>query len=178
MAKDFSNISAFVGKEVVVTKITQGSEEITGTISSVKDGIITLVQESRGSTYTYRVPQTELSYIKSDKAASFKEGNEVTIERNINKLTKIRGTIIGADANGVIIDRGEIRGRLTKTYIPFSKLENVDYGELTAEGKAKREKQSKRLKAARGDKSEKSSKKDKKAKLKLIKGGKKSKKAA
>jgi len=178
MAKDFSSISAFIGKEVIVEKVTQGSEEITGTIQSNKDGIITLVQESRGSTYTYRVPVSELAYIKSDKAAKFSEGSELTVERNINKLQKIRGVVIGADANGVIIDRGEVRGRLTKTYIPFSKLESVSYGELTAEGAKKREKQSKRLREARGEKSGKSDKSSKKTKLKLVTGGKKHKKAA
>lgn len=164
MAKDFNSISAFVGKSVIVNMVKRGTEEITGTVESVKDGIVTLTQVSRGSTYTYRIPATEIVYTKSDKKAVLKEGVEVTIERSINKIVKFKGDIVGADANGIVLDRGEVRGSLVKSYIPFVKIDSLDYREQTEEGKARSAKAAARMKKAKGsEKSEKSEKKAKKS---------------
>lgn len=172
MAKDFGSISAFVGKECVVNMVKKGTEEITGTVKSVKDGVVSLVQVSRGSTYTYRIPASEIVYAKASEETELAKGVDVSIEISINKLVKLKGVVIGADSNGIILDRGEVRGSLVKTFISYSKIDSLDYREATAEGAARAAKQAKRMKEARSGKSEKSEKASKKEgkKLKLKKG--------
>jgi ribosome maturation factor RimP len=151
MAKAFDSVKSFIGKEVVIEYIQSGSEEITGEVKSNKDGVVTLQQDFRGSTYVYRIPATEVLFIKGGES-EFSKGATVTLERSINKRVKIKGTLVGIDALGLIVDRGEVRGRLTTQVISANTFESITYGELTAEGKKKRDVQSKRLKEARGDK--------------------------
>ena len=167
MAKEFNSISAFVGKPIVLEYIKSGSEEITGTVKYNKDGVITLVQEFRGATFTYRIPATEVVYVKASEETEIAKGSQVTLERQINKIIKIKATLIGADDHGVIVDRGEVRGRLVKTFVAYSKIDSLTYAELTAEGAKASKAKSERMKA--GKKSGK--------KLKVVEG-KKSKKAA
>lgn len=163
MAKSFDSVKSFIGKEVIIEYIQSGSEEITGTVTSVKDGVISLVQEFRGSTYKYRIPATEVVFVKGENGEIAK-GATVTLERSIAKRIKVKGTLIGVDALGLIVSRGVIRGRETTTVISSSTFETLSYGELTAEGAKAREKQSKRLKASKSEKSSKKTKGDKKAK--------------
>jgi hypothetical protein len=88
----FSPVLSFVGKEIVVEYIQRGTEEITGEIVSVKDGIFKIKQEFRGSTYVYRIPSSEVLFAKGDAKADFAKGEIVTLERSINKRIKIKGT--------------------------------------------------------------------------------------
>lgn len=173
MAKEFSSASSFVNKEVIINMVRKGTEEITGTVKSVKDGAISLVQVSRGSTYTYRIPANEIVYVKASEETEIAKGVEVTIEMSINKLIKLKGTIVGADANGVMLDRGEVRGANVHSYIAFSKIDSIDYREMTAEGKKASAEKSARMKAAKGKKSNKVEKAGKSGKsgkkLKLLK---------
>lgn len=170
MAKEFSSASSFVNKEVIINMVRKGTEEITGTVKSVKDGAISLVQVSRGSTYTYRIPANEIVYVKASEETEIAKGVEVTIEMSINKLIKLKGTIVGADANGVMLDRGEVRGANVHSYIAFSKIDSIDYREMTAEGKKASAEKSARMKAAKGKKSNKAEKAGKSGKkLKLLK---------
>lgn len=151
MAKSLDSVKSFIGKEVVIEYIQSGSEEITGEIKSNKEGVVTLQQDFRGSTFVYRIPSTEVIFIKGGDG-DFSKGATVTLERGINKRVKVKGTLVGVDALGLIVDRGEVRGRLTTQIISANTFETITYGELTAEGKKKREVQSKRLKEARSDK--------------------------
>lgn len=169
MAKEFGSISAFVGKDVIINMVKKGTEEITGTVKSVKDGVISLVQVSRGSTYTYRIPANEIVYVKASEETEIAKGVEITIELSINKLLKIKGTVAGADANGIMVDRGEVRGANVHSYIAFSKIDSIDYRQQTAEGKKASAEKSARMKAAKSGKKsskvEKSGKSGKKLKL-------------
>jgi ribosome maturation factor RimP len=177
MAKttDISSLKDFVGLNIVATLVKRGSEEITGEITSVKDGVFTLVQESRGSTYTYRFTANEMPYVKSEKESEFKKGETITVEREVNKRTKIVGTVVAIDGNSVIVDLGEKRGALVTSVFPLASLEEISYRAVTAEGKKAREKKSARLKEARAEKSgskkSKGDKGEKKSgkKLKLLK---------
>lgn len=172
MAKEFASISSFLNKDVIINMVKKGTEEITGTVKSVKDGVIYLVQVSRGSTYTYRIPANEIVYVKASEETEVAKGVEVTIELQINKILKIKGRIVGTDNNGIMVDRGEVRGANVHSYIAFSKIDSIDYREMTAEGKKASAEKSARMKAAKsGKKSSKSDKADKKSgkKLKLLK---------
>lgn len=153
MAKSskLDSIRSFIGKEVVVEYIQSGSEEITGTAKSVNDGVITLDQDYRGSHYRYRIPASETVYVKGDGDIS--KGSSITLERAINKRVKVKGTLIGVDALGLILDRGVVRGKITTQVISASTFETITYGEYTEEGEKAHKAHSKRLKEARADRS-------------------------
>jgi hypothetical protein len=169
MAKEFGSIASFVGKDVIINMVKKGTEEITGTVKSVKDNIVTLIEVSRGSTYTHRIPATDKLYVKASEETELAKGVEACVEMSINKLIKIKGTIVGADANGIMVDRGEVRGANVHSYIAYSKIDSIDHRELTADGKRASAEKSARMKAAKSGKKsskvEKSGKSGKKLKL-------------
>lgn len=176
MGKGISSLKDFAGLNVRLSYIQRGSEEITGEITSNKDGVITLVQESRGNTFTYRIPANEVLYVKSDKEAKLEKGVTVTLERQINKRVRVLGNVVSLNETTIIVDQGEKRGSLVTSVFPLANLEEISYREQTAEGKKASKEKSERMKAAKSGKGEKKS--GKKLKLKLKVGGKKSKKAA
>lgn len=151
MAKSskFESVRSFIGKEVIVEYIQSGSEEITGTVESIKDGVIKLDQDYRGSHYRYRIPASETVYVKGE--GDIAKGSSVTLERSINKRVKTKGTLIGVDSLGLILDRGEVRGKLVTQVISASTFETITYGEYTAEGEKAHKAHSKRLKEARAE---------------------------
>ena len=146
----FDSVRSFIGKEVVVEYIQSGSEEITGTVKSIKDGTITLDQDYRGSHYRYRIPASETVYVKGESGEIAKDST-VTLERSINKRVKVKGMLIGVDPLGLILDRGEIRGKVTTQVISASTFETITYGEYTEEGEKARKAHGKRLKEARAE---------------------------
>lgn len=181
MAKNsISSLKDFNGKQVRMIVVQKGSEEVTGEIISNKDGNLKISQTSRGSTYTYRIPANEVVYVKSEGEAKLEKGETVCLERQINKRTKINGVVISLSDTTVIIDQGEKRGSMVTSVFPLANVEEISFREQTAEGKKASKEKSERMKAAREEKGGKKSKKEKKEgkKLKLLKGGKKSKKAA
>jgi len=174
MAKttDISSLKDFVGLNIVATYVQRGSEEISGEITSNKDGVITLIQESRGSTYTYRIPATEILYAKSDSESDLKKGTEAVLEREVNKRKKISGKVLAIDGTSVIVDLGEKRGALVTSVFPLANLEEISYRAVTAEGAKAKKIKGDRLRKAREEKgSKKASKKEGKSgkKLKLLK---------
>lgn len=132
------SMKSFIGKEIVVEYIQRGTEEITGEIVSVKDGIFKIKQEFRGSTYVYRIPSSEVLFAKGDAKADFAKEDIVTLERSVNKRVKIKGTLVGFDALGLILDRGEVRGKMLTQVVSANTFESFSFGELTAAGKKAR----------------------------------------
>ncbi len=165
-----SGIAALVGENVIVRLRDQRTEEVTGEIVAVTSNGYKISFESRGSTYTYIIPFTVPVYAKTEigKKSKFEKGDEITAEIAINRIVKVKGTLVSADENGFVLSYVS-RNKKVQDYFAVTSVERVQFAELTAEGKKLAKAAGERMKSTKSGKKSKKEKSEKSGKKKSLK---------